>query len=999
MFDIRQDSPGLLRSESQSITLKFARTSDTTGRVSWNIPTPAAGCTAETQAYCGMVITIDTTPVDQSKLPKNGTAYQSDPTADTQLHAGDRLGTSLVIGAYYQDRTTTYFDISGLKPNTPYYVSGFPVDCQLRYYIEGVFAYSLDYARPKDDATAATQVLMLTQNDGTRGVQPTTHTGLVPGIDYHFNLTLGLGSTTQQPRVPLPPSGCVDLPTVYPITVNGAEAQTFQQLVDTLNRKFAELSAGAVSPFPPNAGGYYWDSAKQQLFRWDGNSNIRLDVYIQATQPNTIATGTYWYNPETKTLYMWNGSAWQAQNYITYPYDPTQPSCNVTVWFDGTTAYMWNGTSWYTVPITIQPNDPAAPPQDLCGAYWYSNVVDILYGWDGNLEIWEAIAPIVSQDNPNSLSDGYFWFNTVESKLYQLNTPVTGWNVQSNVRIINTPPTTPAPGTFWYKPNTKQLFQYDVVNGWVEQTDFISYQADPTIRQSGDVWWNKIAGLIYSWDVVHSTWNPATIYQQQNDPSLPVTPTEGQLWFDPDAGIMYQWNNACWHVIGYINSPTDPRNPSNGTVWRPNDKQWYVWHNGEWVAINPTISTVDPSNLPLGTFWFNTTNNTLNQWNGANWINLLYSTTPLEPAVGTLWFDQTDNMLKRWNGQQWVAAPAKARVEINCNGDLLFTDGTPGGTSFIAANGKLMVNPQTGMPAWINDNDVGSLWTGLDVNFTFGYPQPGSDEVPGEPMYDQLGVGTDGSADERRKLATEIRYLLGYPVVDVELTEQQIDMFVTEAIQEIRQRAGIAYKHGFRFLQIQAENQRYKLSSMSAGFNRIVSITGAYRLTSAFLSSAHGAGVYGQIVLQQLYNMGTFDLLSYHLISSYVEDMEILFAGRLTYTFTEQTRELLFHHRFAFSERAVLLEVAEERTEQDLISDRWLRPWIRRYALALSRMTLAEIRGKYSTLPGASGSVSLNASDLRQAAKDDIEECLRDIEDYVADRPEEFGAGAHFILG
>ena len=40
-------------------------------------------------------------------------------------------------------------------------------------------------------------------------------------------------------------------------------------------------------------------------------------------------------------------------------------------------------------------------------------------------------------------------------------------------------------------------------------------------------------------------------------------------------------------------------------------------------------------------------------------------------------------------------------------------------------------------------------------------------------------------------------------------------------------------------------------------------------------------------------------------------------------------------------------------SEQDLLTDRFTSRWIERWALAESRMMLAEIRGKYATLPGA----------------------------------------------
>ena len=181
--------------------------------------------------------------------------------------------------------------------------------------------------------------------------------------------------------------------------------------------------------------------------------------------------------------------------------------------------------------------------------------------------------------------------------------------------------------------------------------------------------------------------------------------------------------------------------------------------------------------------------------------------------------------------------------------------------------------------------------------------------------------------------------------------------------------------------------------------NKIVDVLGVHRLTSSFLSSAHGAGVYGQIVMQNLYNMGTFDLLSYHIMSEYTKTMEMLFAGRVTYTWNEQSRELWLHHRFPFSERLVLVDAAVERTEQQLLSDRNAGPWIRKYAIAEAMMILANTRGKFASLPGAGGSVSLNASDLRQQAVTDKESCMAEITDFVLDYPEEWGLQSTFTMG
>jgi hypothetical protein len=338
-------------------------------------------------------------------------------------------------------------------------------------------------------------------------------------------------------------------------------------------------------------------------------------------------------------------------------------------------------------------------------------------------------------------------------------------------------------------------------------------------------------------------------------------------------------------------------------------------------------------------------------------------------------------MLMTWDGYAWVPATPIATVELDCNGNLLFTDTHIGSTSYVGINSD------------------SSLLLALATTFTVHNSKPGVDGVSDEPSYTEIGIGTDGTDSVRNAIVNDIRYELGYPVVDVELTKEQMDYAVSRALSELRQRSGLAYKRGFFFMGIKANEQRYNLTNKISGMNKIVDILGIYRLTSSFLSSAHGAGVYGQIVLQHMYNMGTFDLLSYHIMADYTKLMEMLFAARLTFNWNEQKREVWIHNRFALSEKMVCIEATEERTEQDLMTDRYSKAWIRRYATGVCRIMLSEIRGKFSTLPGASGSVTLNAGELRQTGQADIDGCIADIESYVADKPEEYGMATQFTFG
>lgn len=976
-FDLRQDAPGLLRAESLNITLKFERTGDTTGRISWNIPSPAAGCTAETQAYCGMLITIDTTPASSSKVPLNGTVYVSDATADSNLFAGSTIGTSMVVGAFYNDRTTTFMDVAGLKPNTPYYTTGFPIDCQHRYFIEGVHAYSLEFKNRGTDGTRGTHLIELNPSSSPAGVLPTDDTGLMHTVTYDFSIQIG---TSAPATHPLGSSEYALTPTLHTIQLNGTNAQTYADLVATINNQFAKLSNPAQGPAAPNTGAYYWSGT--QLFQWDGSQHVTVPVIIDDAVPDNVIVGTYWLHPSTLALKRWDGASWISTSYLEYNTDPTAPIANGSYWFDGTYASVWNGNTWCQSTTISQIVDPSLPVLPAAGSHWYNTANLSLYAWNAALEMWDVTTSIKYRENPSALTPGAYWFNESINKLYAYNGASLGWTEITTTTVAELAPT-PVAGRFWYNPLTHALSVRNGSNTAWLTLDVISFPADPTIRSTCGLWWNTLTDVLSVWDVVHSSWVAVThFYQQSTDPALAPVMVDGTVWMNTSTQQMRVWETNCFNLKSYITYPTDPITTIvDGTVWHSaSAATWKVRQTGAWVTIDPIASLNDPRSLPVGTFWFNSVNLGLQQWNGIGWIYVTYSTTPLTPSVHTLWFDTTNNVLKEWTNNGWAMATPLATVELDNKGNLLFTDNTIGSLSYIQ----------------VFD---GTLFRSIGATIGVHTPSIGTDGSSDEPSYNELGIGTDGSIAIRAALANDMRYDLGYPVVDVELTPEQIDHAINLALMEFRTRSGMAYKRGFFFMPLKANEQRYQLTSKATDMNKIVDVLGVYRMSGSFLSTAHGAGVYGQIVLQHMYNMGTFDLLSFHIMSEYTKLLEMLFAARITYQWNEQKRELFINHRFAMNEKLVCIEATSERTEQDLMTDRYARTWIRKWALAQCRMMLAETRGKFSTLPGAGGGVSLNASDLRQQAKEDMEACIADIDDYVMDGPDGYGMGASFTFG
>lgn len=970
-FDVKQSAPNSLRYESLNIQIRFDRLSDSTGRITWNIPTPSAGCTAETQAYCGMLVAISSDPSKTGIFPADGTSYVADPTADPDLFAGDTIEHLRVVGFFPHDRSTTSLDIGGLTPNTPYFVTGFPMDCQLRYFKEGVHAYSQQYSNRGTDPTSGTQTVILNDNRDPSGVSLSDTTGLVCGVMYDFSIQLGV---IPKPRSPVDPRiDCVPQPPTYDITVDGCAATTYGDLISAINTQFGMASASTVGPLAPNTGSLYFNSTTNVLLMWDGDGYVNVPFINSTSSPSIAPPGSYWLT--NGALKFRTSTEWIDVTYIVSTSNPLTPQVG-GIWFDGATVQTWNGTVWCQHPTLVSPTNPHTSSAPVPGDYWFNQDEMVLFVWT-DVSGWVTTSSTISTSSPTDPATDSAWVVRGGPILrYQSGQ----WVEQTNVYIGESAPTTPIPGKLWYNPITLQLFERNTLNtDWDVLTAVVSDRTPTDQPASCELWTDTNDNVVWAYDVTTGLWVIANSTFSASDPALNVIAV-GTFWFD--GNILSRWDGDCWVAIdNYVQWPTRPDSLALDSMWyNPTTNVWKRNTLNGWVRTIPLESIDDPTALPLGTYWYNPSSKALTSWNGVAWVTVTYSSNPLTPTKGYAWFNTDVNKLLAWNGSFWEVTTPIALVELNCGGSLIFTHTERGSLSFV------------------NITD-GNLFRSLDVSHTFTDPKPGTDGASDTPSYEEIDIGTDGNIAIREALANEIRYELGYPVVNVELTNEQLDSAISKALMVFRERSGMAYRKGFFFMRLQANTQNYYLTNKVQGMHRIVSVIGVYRISSAFLSTAHGAGVYGQVVLQHLYNMGTFDLLSYHLMAEYTSLMEQLFSLRLTFSWNEQTRLLTIYQKMPYTEPMVTIEAAVERSEQDLMTDRYARGWLRKYVMGTCKLMLAEIRGKFSTLPGAGGNVTLNASELRASGEALIAECMADIADHVSDAPEEYGMGAHFLFG
>lgn len=252
----------------------------------------------------------------------------------------------------------------------------------------------------------------------------------------------------------------------------------------------------------------------------------------------------------------------------------------------------------------------------------------------------------------------------------------------------------------------------------------------------------------------------------------------------------------------------------------------------------------------------------------------------------------------------------------------------------------------------------------------------------GEPTYNRLHIGTTGEQQPRDQIKDILKRQLGYPKVCVELNEEHFDIALNNALQELRRRTDSAYYKQFFFMQILPGQDKYYLNDPTKGVDGVVDVLKIHRLNMLGLVNFGPDNIYAQQFLNQFYAPGVgYDLVSIHLIHSLSEMYSQLFAGDVAFNWREARRELTIYRRFGHHEK-VLIECSMEKLEQELLVDRWTQQWIQQWAEAELMFMLAHIRGKFSTLPGPGGSLSLNADTLMSEGSRLQEDCLRQIRDY-----------------
>lgn len=252
-------------------------------------------------------------------------------------------------------------------------------------------------------------------------------------------------------------------------------------------------------------------------------------------------------------------------------------------------------------------------------------------------------------------------------------------------------------------------------------------------------------------------------------------------------------------------------------------------------------------------------------------------------------------------------------------------------------------------------------------------------------------------------LIKRIKMQLGWPIVQVEGCDEQIVDFIDQAIEWYTKyagyteeflifdsnmyRPGIGIKMDDVFTQLYCMQQNQPRMTNAAAKNtehgRLLQDydLDSYRKVINIWSFDEGGQNGGDflfsmeyIFAQQTYfsyvlgNYG-FDLVSWHILKDWIDTRERMFALKRRYDFNERTQILRLTPEPITGQRFIgIIGAYVEKPIKDLIMERW----VYKYALALTKIQVGNVRGKFGAVQlfgGGTVSIEIGAQGLAEQEK------------------------------
>lgn len=214
------------------------------------------------------------------------------------------------------------------------------------------------------------------------------------------------------------------------------------------------------------------------------------------------------------------------------------------------------------------------------------------------------------------------------------------------------------------------------------------------------------------------------------------------------------------------------------------------------------------------------------------------------------------------------------------------------------------------------------------------------------------------------QLKENIKYRLGSPVIMIEMTEEQMDICISDALDKYYQYNANGFQKGIYVLSLVNGTSEYTLP------NNIESVI-------YYIDNGNSTGglpsfkkLFGESLLFSAPNM---DLIGYAMSNAYIREANLLLSPKYDYAFNRLTKNIKFLSAVDTTVIALYVNMNMSEDIESIYSDSWFQ----KYSSCLCKIQWASNIGKYdqSFISGT----KLNYSEIMQQgldAKEKLEEEL-----------------------
>lgn len=237
--------------------------------------------------------------------------------------------------------------------------------------------------------------------------------------------------------------------------------------------------------------------------------------------------------------------------------------------------------------------------------------------------------------------------------------------------------------------------------------------------------------------------------------------------------------------------------------------------------------------------------------------------------------------------------------------------------------------------------------------------------------------------DPREELKRVVTILLGATAVDVEITDDQLEVAIDIAVQNYRAWSSAATEEAFLHMTFYEGQSVYMLPTEIDVVRKI------YRRGNGVVSGSGSTVDPFSLAYSNTYLLSAVrgatggGLLTYDLYHQFDETVGRLFGRDIMFNFNRVTKRFTIERDIRGHEE-VLLHVYQNIPEFMLFKNSMSFPWIRDWVLAEAMVMLGRNRSKFATLPGPQGTFSMDGETLRQEGeqlKQELKQRLRNYED------------------